>query len=66
MTGNQAQKQLNELQTTTRVILGKTSVPAAKLRNIDLKKGTAQVHHNGLTYEAILVKGAFRLTGEFQ
>lgn len=55
----------NDLCKTTREIIGKTTVPAAKLRNIDSKRGTAQVHIEDRIYDAVLGTKSFHLTGDY-
>jgi len=65
LTGNQKAAQFAALSTTTRQILGRTTVPAAMLHNMDLKAGTAEVHIDGVAYDAVLVSGSFKLTGDY-
>lgn len=65
MTGTQKQKRHAELCETTRVILGRTTVPAAQLRNIDLRAGTAEVHLDGRAYEAVKGLKSFHLNGNY-
>ncbi len=65
MTGIQKQQLHAELCQTTRRILGKTYVPASRLRNLNGLEGTAEVHHDGRVYEAVLEGKSFKLTGNY-
>lgn len=65
MTGVQKAAEFKRLSETTHKILGTTTVPAAALRNVNTKKGTAEVHIDGQAYDAVLRGRGFKLTGDY-
>lgn len=65
MTGNQKIKHHAELCETTRQIIGRTTVPAARLKKINSRTGFAEVVIDNRVYEAELFGKSFYLTGNY-